>query len=57
MITQLKAGLQATATREQKQIEALSAGLQKMSAQIESTKTAQQTVPQPTSWRLSSRHE
>src|SRR5438128_9885435 len=33
-ITQLKAELQATATRQQKQIEALTAGLQKVSAQL-----------------------
>jgi hypothetical protein len=39
MITQLKAGLQATATREQKQIEALIAVLQKVSAQIEPQKS------------------
>jgi Chaperone of endosialidase len=43
-ITQLKAELQATATRQQKQIEALSAGLQKVSAQLELNKLAPQTV-------------
>ena len=43
-ITQLKAELQATATRQQKQIEALTAGLQKVSAQLELSKSAPQTA-------------
>jgi hypothetical protein len=44
IITQLKNELQATAARQQKQIEALTAGLQKVSAQIELSKPAPQTV-------------
>ena len=36
--------LQATAAYQQKQIEALTAGLQKMSAQLELSKAALQTV-------------
>jgi trimeric autotransporter adhesin len=44
IIKQLKAELQATATRQQKQIEALTAGLQKVSAQLEPNKIAPQTV-------------
>jgi len=36
--------LEATAVRQQKQIEALTAGLQKVSAQIELSKSAPQTV-------------
>jgi trimeric autotransporter adhesin len=44
IIKQLKAELQATATRQQKQIEALTAGLQKVSAQLEPNKIASQTV-------------
>ena len=43
-ITQLKAELQATSTRQQKQIETLIAGLQKVSAQLELNKSAPQTV-------------
>jgi hypothetical protein len=43
-ITQLKAELQATATRQQKQIDALTAGLQKVSAQLEASKPALQVV-------------
>src|SRR5207244_2869960 len=43
-IRQLKAELRATATRQQKQIDALTAGLQKVSAQLELSKTAPQTV-------------
>jgi hypothetical protein len=43
-ITQLKRELQATAARQQKQIEALTAGLQKVSAQLELSKSAPQTV-------------
>ena len=43
-ITQLKKELQATAARQQEQIEALTAGLQKVSAQIELIKSAPRTV-------------
>ena len=43
-IAELKAELQATATRQQKQIEALTAGLQKVSAQLELSKPGPQTV-------------
>jgi arginine/lysine/ornithine decarboxylase len=43
-ITQLKRELQATATRQQKQIEALTAGLQKVSAQLELSKLAPQVA-------------
>jgi Chaperone of endosialidase len=43
-ITQLKSELQATTTRQQKQIEALTAGLQKVSAQLELSKATPQTV-------------
>jgi hypothetical protein len=43
-IKQLKAELLATATRQQKQIEALSASLQKMSAQLEANRRAPKTV-------------
>ena len=46
-ITQLKTELQATATRQQKQIEALTAGLQKVSAQLEASKPAPQVVNNP----------
>jgi len=43
-ITQLKAELQATATRHQKQIEALTAGLQKVSTQLEASRATPETV-------------
>jgi hypothetical protein len=43
-IAQLRKDLQVNVTRQQKQIEALSAGLQKVSAQVELTKSASQTV-------------
>ena len=43
-IAELKKELQATATQQQKQIEALTAGLQKVSAQLELSKAAPQTV-------------
>ena len=43
-ITQLKAELRTTATRQQKQIEALAASLQKVSARLELSKFAPQTV-------------
>ena len=46
-ITQLKAELQATATRQQKQIEALTVGLQKVSVQLETSKPAPQVVNNP----------
>jgi hypothetical protein len=36
--------LQANAVRQQKQIDALTAGLQKVSAQLELNKLAQQTI-------------
>jgi len=36
--------LQATVARQQKQIEALTAGLQKVSAQVELNRSAPQTV-------------
>jgi hypothetical protein len=44
---QLKAELQATATRQQKQIEVLAAGLQKVNAQLEASKPASQVVNNP----------
>jgi trimeric autotransporter adhesin len=43
-ITQLKKDLQATAAHQQRQIESLTAGLQKVSAQIQLSKPAPQTV-------------
>jgi Chaperone of endosialidase len=43
-IAQLKKDLQATAARQQNQIEALTAGLQKVSAQLEASKPAPQVV-------------
>jgi Chaperone of endosialidase len=43
-ITQLKKELQATAAHQQQQIQALTAGLQKVSAQLEVSKPAAQTV-------------
>jgi len=39
--------LEANAARQQKQIEALSAGLQKVSAQLETSKPAPQVVNNP----------
>jgi hypothetical protein len=39
--------LQATAVYQQKQIESLTAGLQKMSAQLEASKPAPQVVNNP----------
>ncbi|PYK12594.1 MAG: hypothetical protein DME65_03810 [Verrucomicrobia bacterium] len=44
IITELKKELQANAARQQNQIEALGAGLQKLSAQLEVLKPAAQTV-------------
>ena len=43
-IVQLKKDFQATAARQQEQIEALTAGLQKVGAQIEASKPAPQMV-------------
>jgi len=43
-IAHLKQELQATATHQQKQIKALTTGLQKVSAELETTKPAPQTV-------------
>ena len=43
-ISQLRTELQGTATHQQKQIEALTAGLQKVSAQLEASKPAPQVV-------------
>jgi uncharacterized coiled-coil protein SlyX len=43
-ITQLRAELQATATRQQEQIDTLTAGLQKVSAQLEASKPEQQML-------------
>ena len=43
-IAELKKELQATATQQQKQIEALTAGLQKVSDQLELSRPAPQTV-------------
>jgi seryl-tRNA synthetase len=43
-ISELKKELQANAARQQKQIEALTAGLQKVSAQVEASKAAPRTV-------------
>ena len=39
--------LEANATRQQKQIEALTAGLQKVSAQLEASEPARQVVNNP----------
>src|SRR5439155_1301736 len=41
-VTELKAELRATVTRQQKQIDALASGLQKVSAQLEATKSSPQ---------------
>jgi hypothetical protein len=46
-IAQLKEELQATAAHEQKQIEALTAGLHRVSAQLEASKPASQVVSNP----------
>jgi uncharacterized coiled-coil protein SlyX len=43
-ISQLKAELRAMASRQQKQIDALTAGLQKLSAQLELSRSAPETV-------------
>ena len=51
-LTQLKNDLQATAARQQKQIEALTAGLQKVSAQVEASKPAPQVVTTPLKERI-----
>ena len=46
-ITQLKKEMQATAAHQQKQIEVLSSGLQKVNAQLEANKPALQVVNNP----------
>ena len=46
-IAQLKKELQATAAHQQNQIEALNAGLQKVTAQVEMSRTAPQMVNNP----------
>jgi len=46
-ITELKRELEANAAHQQKQIEALTAGLQKVSAQLEASKPAPQVVNNP----------
>jgi len=46
-ISQLKQDLQATAAHQEKQIEALTAGLQKVSAQFEASKPAPQVAENP----------
>ena len=46
-IVQLKKDFQATAARQQEQIEALTAGLQKVSAQVEASKPAPRVVNNP----------
>ena len=46
-IAQLKEELQATAAHQQKQIGALTTGLQKVSAQLEASKPAPQVVNNP----------
>jgi uncharacterized coiled-coil protein SlyX len=46
-VAQQQKHFQATATRQQKQIEALTAGLQKVSAQLEASKPAPQVVNNP----------
>ena len=43
-IAELRKDLQATAAQHQKEIDALTAGLQKVSAQLELSKSAPQTV-------------
>jgi len=46
-ILQQKKDFQAIASQQQKQIEALTAGLQKVSAQLEASKPAMQVVNNP----------
>ena len=46
-ITQLKKDLQANAALQQKQIDALTAGLEKVNAQLEASKPAPQVVNNP----------
>jgi uncharacterized coiled-coil protein SlyX len=46
-IAQLKKELKATAAHQQKQIEALTVGLQKVSAQLKASKPAPQVVNNP----------
>ena len=43
-VEDLKKDFQATVSQQQKQIEALTAGLQKVSAELEVSRRAQQTV-------------
>ena len=47
MIAQLKKELQATAAHQQKQIEALTAGLQRVSAQMDASEPASHLVNNP----------
>ena len=47
MVAQQKKDFQATASHQQEQIEALSAGLQKVSAQLEASKPAPRVVNNP----------
>jgi uncharacterized coiled-coil protein SlyX len=46
-VAQQKKDFQATAAYQQKQIEALTAGLQKVSAQLEASKPASQVINNP----------
>jgi hypothetical protein len=46
-VAQQKKDFQATAAHQQEQIEALTAGLQKVSAELEASKTAPQVVNNP----------
>ena len=46
-IAQLKKELQATTSHQQEQIEALTAGLQKVSTQLEASKPAPQVINNP----------
>ena len=46
-VAQQQKDFQATATRQQKQIETLTAGLQKVSAELEASKPAPQVVNNP----------
>ena len=46
-VEDLKKDFQATVAQQQKQIEALTAGLQKVSAQLEASKPAPQVVNNP----------
>ena len=46
-VEQQREDFEATIARQQKQIEALTAGLEKVSAQLEASKTAPQVVNNP----------